>query len=69
MEWLAETGWFRLLLNTQRFDIQEHRKTLEQQTACIAAALDEDDPSLVATAIADIAKARRLARGRKPTES
>ncbi|WP_298377193.1 hypothetical protein [uncultured Bradyrhizobium sp.] len=66
MEQLAEIGQFKLPLNPTRFDIQDHLKAVEWQTAYLAAALN--DRSFVATAIADVAKARRMARGRKPAE-
>lgn len=48
-------------IKTTKFDIQDHLKTREQQIAYLEAALDEDDPSFIETAIGDIAVARRAA--------
>lgn len=45
-------------LKTTKFDIQDHLKTIKQQIAYLEAALDEDDPSFIATAIGDVARAR-----------
>ncbi|MGF6307644.1 putative addiction module antidote protein [Bradyrhizobium sp. i1.8.4] len=49
-------------LKTTQFDIQDHLKTLEQQIPYLEAALEEDDPSFIATAIGDIAKARGVSQ-------
>jgi probable addiction module antidote protein len=54
-------------LKTTKFDIQDHLKTLEQQIAYLEAALDEDDPSFIATAIGDIAKARGVSQFSRET--
>ena len=40
---------------TKKFDVQDHLKTLDEQIAYLEAAIDEDDPSFIATAIGDIA--------------
>jgi len=56
-------------LKTTKFDIQDHLKTPEQQIAYLEAALDDDDPSFIATAIGDIASARRMAYGHEPSNN
>ncbi len=45
-------------IKTTKFDIQDHLKTVKQQISYLEAALDEDDPSFIATAIGDVARAR-----------
>lgn len=45
-------------LETREFDIQNYLKTTEQQIAFLEAAFDENDPSFLAQAIGEIAKAR-----------
>jgi probable addiction module antidote protein len=47
-------------LKTTRFDVLAHLRTRKQQIAYLSAALDEDDPSFIATAIGDVAKARGI---------
>ncbi|MGB9114713.1 addiction module antidote protein [Bradyrhizobium sp.] len=56
-----------MALKTTKFDIQDHLKTLEDQIAYLEAAIDEDDPSFIATAIGDIAKARGVSKFAKET--
>jgi probable addiction module antidote protein len=43
------------------------RASLEEQIAYLEAAIDEDDPSFIATAIGDIAKARGVSQFAKET--
>jgi probable addiction module antidote protein len=45
-------------LETTKFNVLDRLKTVKEQIAYLEAALDEDDPSFIATAIGDIAKAR-----------
>jgi probable addiction module antidote protein len=45
-------------LETTRFDIQDHLKTADEQAAYLEAALEDGDPSFIATALGDIARAR-----------
>ncbi len=45
-----------------RFDPVEYLDSEEKITAYISAALDEDDPDLLLAAIADVAKARGMAK-------
>jgi probable addiction module antidote protein len=45
-------------LETSRFDIQDHLATTEEQSAYLEAALASDDPSFIAVALGDIARAR-----------
>lgn len=45
-------------MSTTKFDIQDHLKTPAEQAAYIEAALEMDDPSFIAAALGDIAKAR-----------
>nr|WP_133772520.1 addiction module antidote protein [Enterovirga rhinocerotis] len=47
-----------MALETTRFDVQEHLKTPAEQAAYIEAALESGDPSFIAVALGDIAKAR-----------
>ncbi len=47
-------------LKTTKFDVTDHLKTKKKQIAYLSAALDEDDPSFIATAIGDVAKARGI---------
>lgn len=56
-----------MALKTTKFDVQDHLKTLEEQIAYLEAAIDEDDPSFIATAIGDIAKARGVSQFAKET--
>ncbi|VIO76901.1 hypothetical protein CI1B_67800 [Bradyrhizobium ivorense] len=53
-----------MALKTTKFDIQDHLNTLEQQAAYLEAALTENDPSFIATAISDVIRARGIASGR-----
>lgn len=45
-------------LKTTKFDVQDHLKSAKAQIAYLEAALDEDDPSFIAIAIGDVARAR-----------
>ena len=56
-----------MALKTTKFGVQDHLKTLEEQIAYLEAAIDEDDPSFIATAIGDIAKARGVSQFAKET--
>lgn len=47
-----------MALETTKFDVQDFLKTPQEQAAYIAAALEDGDPSLIASAIGDIARAR-----------
>lgn len=47
-----------MTLETTKFDVQDFLKTPEEQAAYIGAALEDGDPSLIAAAIGDIARAR-----------
>jgi probable addiction module antidote protein len=47
-------------LKTTKFDIGDHLKTKRKQIDYLSAALDEDDPSFIAVAIGDVAKARGI---------
>lgn len=49
-------------LKTTKFDVVDHLKTPAQQAAYIEAALDEDDPSFIVTAIGDVARARGISQ-------
>lgn len=49
-------------LETTKFDVQEYLKTPDQQAAYLEAALESDDPSFVAVAIGDLAKAREVSK-------
>lgn len=49
-------------LETTRFDIQDHLKSREEQIAYLEAALDEGDPSFVAIALGDIARAHGVTK-------
>jgi probable addiction module antidote protein len=49
-------------LETTRFDVLDHLATIEEQIAYLAAALDQNDPSFIATAIGDVARARGIQR-------
>ncbi|WEJ11578.1 helix-turn-helix domain-containing transcriptional regulator [Sinorhizobium prairiense] len=48
-----------MALETIRFDIQDFITTAERQAGYLEAALEDGDPDLIATAIADIREARR----------
>jgi probable addiction module antidote protein len=45
-------------LETRAFDVLNYLKTPEDQVAYIEAALEDGDPSLIASALGDIARAR-----------
>ena len=45
-------------MQTTRFDVTDHLSTHEEQVAYLEAAFEDGDPSLVAAAIGDIARAR-----------
>lgn len=45
-------------IKTVPFNVLDHLKTTEEQIAYIEAALEIDDPSFIAAALGDIAKAR-----------
>jgi probable addiction module antidote protein len=45
---------------TRKWDAAEHLKTDEDMAAYLEAALEEDDPSLVAAALGDIARAKGM---------
>jgi probable addiction module antidote protein len=42
----------------QRWDVAAHLNSEEEIVACLEAALEDGDPTLVAAALADIARAR-----------
>jgi probable addiction module antidote protein len=50
-----------------KFSVTDHLKTPEKQIAYIEAALDEDDPSFIAVAIGDVAKARGISQFARDT--
>jgi probable addiction module antidote protein len=52
---------------TTTFDVTDHLKTVKKQIAYLEAALDRDDPSFIATAIGDIAKARGVSKFARET--
>ncbi len=56
-----------MALKTTKFDVQGHLKSLEEQIAYLEAALNEGDPSFIAAAIGDIAKARGVGQFAKET--
>nr|WP_244548395.1 hypothetical protein [Bosea vaviloviae] len=58
-----------MALETTRFDIQDHLKTQSEQTAYLEAALAEDDPSFIAIALGDIARAASPNSPRKPASA
>jgi len=49
-----------MTIETRVFDVQHYLRTPEDQAAYIEAALAEDDPSFIAAALGDIARARGL---------
>jgi probable addiction module antidote protein len=49
-------------LETKKFDIQDHLGSIEDQAAYIDAALEDGDPSIIAAAIGDIARARGVTK-------
>jgi probable addiction module antidote protein len=54
-------------METTRFDVQAHLKTREDQIAYLEAVLEDGDPSLIAAALGDIARARGAVRFAKET--
>jgi probable addiction module antidote protein len=56
-----------MAIETIRFDVQDYIKTAEEQAAYLMAALDDGDPSLVAAALGDIARARGASQFAKDT--
>jgi len=57
-----------LPIKTTPFDVLEHLKTVEQQIAYLEAALEQDDPSFIAVAIGDVAKARGISAFARETK-
>jgi probable addiction module antidote protein len=49
-------------ITTTKFNVLDHLKTIEEQVAYLEAAVDEDDPSFIAAAIGDVAKARGVSQ-------
>jgi len=49
-------------ITTTKFNVLDHLETPEDQVAYIKAAVDEDDPSFIAVAIGDVAKARGVSQ-------
>jgi probable addiction module antidote protein len=52
---------------TKKWDAAEHLKTDEDMAAYLEAALEEDDPTLVAAALGDIARAKGMGELAKQT--
>jgi probable addiction module antidote protein len=52
---------------TKKWDAAEHLKTDEDMAAYLEAALEEDDPALVAAALGDIARAKGMGALAKQT--
>jgi probable addiction module antidote protein len=52
---------------TTVWDAAEHLKTEEDMAAYLEAALEEDDPSLIAAALGDIARAKGMSQIAKKT--
>ncbi|HEX2652180.1 MAG TPA: addiction module antidote protein [Xanthobacteraceae bacterium] len=50
-----------------KFDVRDHLKTVEKQIAYLEAALDQDDPSFIAMAIGDVARARGVSKFSRET--
>lgn len=48
-------------LETTIFDVRDHLRTPEERAAYVEAALETDDPSFIALALGDIARARGVA--------
>ena len=51
-----------MTITTTKFNVLDHLETPEDQVAYIKAAVDEDDPSFIAVAIGDVAKARGVSQ-------
>ncbi|GLR84136.1 DNA-binding protein [Bradyrhizobium iriomotense] len=49
-------------LETTKFDVQDYLKTMDQQAVYLEAALESNDPSFIAVAIEDLAKARQVSK-------
>jgi probable addiction module antidote protein len=54
-------------METTRFEIQTHLATREDQIAYLEAVLEDGDPSLIAAALGDIARAHGAARFARET--
>ena len=54
-------------LETTKFNVLDRLKTVKEQIAYLEAALDEDDPSFIATAIGDVARARGVSEFARET--
>src|SRR5882724_8201709 len=52
---------------TTKFDVLDHLNTVKKQVAYLEAALDQDDPSFIATATGDIARARGVSKFSRET--
>jgi probable addiction module antidote protein len=50
------------MTSTQKWDPAEHLETLEDMAAYLEAALEENDPTLIAVAIGDIARAKGMSQ-------
>ncbi len=51
-----------MTLETTRFSVLDHLSTPEEQVAYIEAALEENDPAYLATAIGNVARVRGVTR-------
>lgn len=49
-----------MTLETSRFDIQDHLRTPEQRAVYLEAAFEDGDPSLIAHALGDVARAQGM---------
>ncbi|MGX9426516.1 MULTISPECIES: addiction module antidote protein [Bradyrhizobium] len=56
-----------MAIKTTPFNILDHLKTPEEQVAYLEAALEIDDPSFIAAAIGDVAKARGVSEFSRET--
>lgn len=54
-------------IETTKFDTQDHLKTVEEQAAYLQTALEDGDPSFIATALGDIARAHGVTRFSRET--
>jgi probable addiction module antidote protein len=54
-------------LKTTKFDVLDHLATIEEQIAYLEATLDQSDPSFIATAIGDVARARGVSQFARET--
>jgi len=50
-----------MTLETTKFDIQEHLRTPKQRAAYLEAAFEDGDPTLIANALGDVARAMGMA--------